>query len=171
MATKKVPIGAVESEPLVFELEVSAKVTHDDVRWLGEHVWREGPERRFVYVAIGKLASDAASPWERRMRIEVDKIGPRLVVRKVNEPECNRLWGDLLCALHWRIWRRPLRECLTVPGHPRAYQLTPLVGKVEPVLRTSTPAICRRERAMALKVSQSSCDKSRELQNSVAGYS
>lgn len=75
---KNVPLDAqraAEHEPLAFAIEVRAKVTDDGIRWLGEHIRREGPERRFVYIAIGKLAGDAASPWERRMKIDVHTIG------------------------------------------------------------------------------------------------
>jgi len=46
--SKNVPVGpqrAVEGHPLVFDFEVRAKVTDVGVRWLGEHIRREGPER------------------------------------------------------------------------------------------------------------------------------
>jgi hypothetical protein len=83
---KNVPVTpqrAVEGQPLVFEFEVRAKLTDVGVRWLGDHVRREGPERRFVYVAIGKSAGDAVSPWERRMKIDVHTIRAELVAAAV----------------------------------------------------------------------------------------
>lgn len=43
---KNVPVGAQRAaagQPLVFEFEGRAKVTDDGVRWLGEHIRREGP--------------------------------------------------------------------------------------------------------------------------------
>lgn len=79
---KNVPVAAqsaVEGEPLTFEFEVRAKISDDGVRWLGEHIRREGPERRFVYIAIGTQAGDVASPWSRRMKIDVHMIGAELV--------------------------------------------------------------------------------------------
>lgn len=39
-------------KPLAFEFEVRAKVTDGGACWFREHIRREGPERRFVYVAI-----------------------------------------------------------------------------------------------------------------------
>lgn len=76
------PVGgqrSISGEPLVFEFEVRASVTDDRVRWLGDFVRREGPERRFVYVAVGTQAGDASSPWSRRMKIDVHTIGSELV--------------------------------------------------------------------------------------------
>ena len=76
------PVGAVRAvggEPLVLELEVRASVTEEGVRWLGEHVRREGAERRFVYVAVGTQAGDGSSPWSRRMKVDVHTIGAELV--------------------------------------------------------------------------------------------
>ena len=40
---------------------------------------REGPVRRFVYIRVGRLAGDAASPWSRRMKIDVHDIGNDLL--------------------------------------------------------------------------------------------
>jgi hypothetical protein len=79
---KNVPVDAQRAskgEPLTFEFDVRAKLTDDGVRWLGEHIRREGPERRFVYIAIGTQAGDVSSPWSRRMKIDVHTIGAELV--------------------------------------------------------------------------------------------
>lgn len=48
-------------------------------RFLGEQVRREGPLRRFVYIRIGALAGDAASPWSRRMKIDIHDMPPDLL--------------------------------------------------------------------------------------------
>lgn len=47
----------------------------------GDQVRREGPDRRFVYVCIGQLAGDAASPWSRRMKIDIHDVGSDLLDR------------------------------------------------------------------------------------------
>jgi hypothetical protein len=43
-------------------------------RLAGPFVRREGPERRFVYIAIGQAAGDAASAFSRRAKIDVHEI-------------------------------------------------------------------------------------------------
>lgn len=48
-------------------------------RFLGEQVRSEGKVRRFVYVAVGKQAGDAASPWSRRMKIDIHDIPAALL--------------------------------------------------------------------------------------------
>lgn len=83
---KNVPVGtqrAATGHPLAFELEVRGKVTVGCVRWLGDQVRREGPVRRFVYVAIGTQAGDVAFPWGRRMKIDLHAISAALVAAAV----------------------------------------------------------------------------------------
>ncbi len=72
-------LRAVGGQPLMFEFEVRASVTEAGVRWLGDHVRREGVERRFVYAPVGTQAGDASPPWSRRIRIDVNTIGKELV--------------------------------------------------------------------------------------------
>ncbi|MEP9352946.1 DUF5990 family protein [Xanthobacter sp. KR7-65] len=48
-------------------------------KFFGDQVRREGPERRFVYIRIGQLAGDPASPWSRRMKIDIHDLGPDLL--------------------------------------------------------------------------------------------
>jgi hypothetical protein len=43
-------------------------------RFLGDFVRREGPERRFVYIAIGLQAGDPKSAWSRRAKIDIHTI-------------------------------------------------------------------------------------------------
>lgn len=61
--------------PLSFDVPVR----NDAGRWLGEFVRREGPVRRFVYIAIGTCAGDAASPWTRRAKVDIHEIPAGLV--------------------------------------------------------------------------------------------
>ena len=50
-------------------------------KFFGDQVRREGPQRRFVYIRIGQLAGDKASPWSRRMKIDIHDIEPDLLKR------------------------------------------------------------------------------------------
>lgn len=54
-------------------LDVTITLT-DDGRMTGPFVRREGPARRFVYIAIGTSAGDHGSPWSRRAKIDVHDI-------------------------------------------------------------------------------------------------
>ena len=57
--------------PLSFDVPVRVAV---GPRFLGDHVRSEGPERRFVYIAIGVQAGDAASAWSRRAKIDIHTL-------------------------------------------------------------------------------------------------
>jgi len=48
-------------------------------RFLGEHVRSEGPERRFVYICVGKSAGDPSSCWSRRMKIDIHDVPAALL--------------------------------------------------------------------------------------------
>jgi hypothetical protein len=50
-------------------------------RFLGEQVRREGKERRFVYVRVGRAAGQFLSPWTRRMKIDIHDM-PAAVLRR-----------------------------------------------------------------------------------------
>lgn len=50
-------------------------------KFLGEQVRREGSERRFVYVSIGRMAGDPGSPWTLGMKIDIHDIGQDLLDR------------------------------------------------------------------------------------------
>jgi hypothetical protein len=43
-------------------------------RYYGDQVRSEGPERRFVYVAVGQQAGERDSRWSRRMKIDIHLI-------------------------------------------------------------------------------------------------
>lgn len=78
------PKSSRDGEALHFDFQVRAGPDH---KISGDQVRREGPVRRFVYVRIGDLAGDAASPWSRRMKIDVHDIGPDLLERAAKNGE------------------------------------------------------------------------------------
>ena len=63
-------------EPLGFDFAIRVA---PGPRFFGDQVRREGPERRFVYIRIGQAAGDSASPWSRRMKIDIHDIGQDLL--------------------------------------------------------------------------------------------
>jgi hypothetical protein len=65
-------------EPLTFEFAVRVGA---GPKFFGKQVRREGALRRFVYVRIGQLAGDCASPWSRRMKIDIHNIDQSLLDR------------------------------------------------------------------------------------------
>jgi hypothetical protein len=60
-----------DGEPLAFDFSVRVG---PGPKFFGDQVRREGPERRFVYIRIGQMAGDPASPWTRRMKIDIHDI-------------------------------------------------------------------------------------------------
>jgi hypothetical protein len=76
---KNEPRGALaskEGEPLTFEFPIRVAL---GPKFYGEQVRSEGAERRFVYIALGQPAGDAASCWSRRMKINIHDIAPALL--------------------------------------------------------------------------------------------
>ena len=65
-------------EPLTFDFSIRVA---SGPKFLGDHVRREGPVRRFVYICIGHLAGDASSPWSRRMKIDIHDIDQDMLDR------------------------------------------------------------------------------------------
>ncbi|MFN7111010.1 MAG: DUF5990 family protein [Brevundimonas sp.] len=57
--------------PISFDVPITLS---DDGRLTGPFVRREGPSRRFVYIAIGTSAGQHASEWSRRAKIDVHDI-------------------------------------------------------------------------------------------------
>lgn len=53
-------------------------------KYFGDQVRREGPDRRFVYVRIGQSAGDCASPWSRRMKIDLHDTDQRTIDRALS---------------------------------------------------------------------------------------
>jgi len=70
------PKASRSGEPLAFDLTVRVA---PGPKFFGDQVRREGPERRFVYVRIGQMAGDPASPWSRRMKIDIHDLPPELL--------------------------------------------------------------------------------------------
>jgi hypothetical protein len=66
-------------EPLAFAFPLRIERTAEGAKFFGPQVRREGPVRRFVYVRIGTCAGDPASPWTRRMKIDIHDIDPALL--------------------------------------------------------------------------------------------
>lgn len=48
-------------------------------RFLGEFVRSEGPERRFVYIAIGGQAGQPACEWSRRVKVDIHVLPADLI--------------------------------------------------------------------------------------------
>ena len=53
----------------------------DDGRLTGPFVRREGPTRRFVYIAIGTSAGQHDSAWSRRAKIDIHDISADLLAQ------------------------------------------------------------------------------------------
>jgi len=68
--------ASVAGEPLVFDFMIRVG---PGPKFYGDQVRPEGPQRRFVYIRIGTLAGDPASPWNRRMKIDIHDIGQALI--------------------------------------------------------------------------------------------
>lgn len=74
------PKRSEAGEPLAFDFPVRIA---PGPKFFGDQVRREGPERRFVYIRIGQAAGDPASPWTRRMKIDVHETPQDLLDRAV----------------------------------------------------------------------------------------
>lgn len=70
------PKRSREGEPLWFDFPVRVGL---GPKFFGDQVRREGPVRRFVYIRIGQLAGDPASPWSRRIKIDIHDIAEDLL--------------------------------------------------------------------------------------------
>lgn len=67
------PVDAVTATETPLSLDAPVTLNDDD-RLTGPFVRREGAERRFVYIGIGKHAGDPESSWDRRAKIDVHDI-------------------------------------------------------------------------------------------------
>ena len=72
------PKKSDKGEPLAFDFPISFA---PGPKFFGDQVRREGPARRFVYIRVGQSAGDHASPWSRRMKIDIHDIEPKLLER------------------------------------------------------------------------------------------
>ena len=73
------PKASKAGERLVFDFPLRIERTSDGAKFFGKQVRREGPLRRFVYIRVGTCAGDRASPWTRRMKIDIHDIDPALL--------------------------------------------------------------------------------------------
>ena len=64
--------------PISFDVHVTLS---DDGRLTGPFLRREGPVRRFVYIAIGTSAGQHASEWSRRAKIDIHDIPADLLTQ------------------------------------------------------------------------------------------
>ena len=67
------PVDVIVATEAPLTLHAPVTLT-DDNRLTGPFVRREGLERRFIYIGIGKHAGPADSPWDRRAKIDVHDI-------------------------------------------------------------------------------------------------
>lgn len=74
------PKVSSSGEPPVFDFPIR---TAPGPKFFGNQVRREGPQRRFIYVRVGQLAGDRASPWSRRMKIDIHDIEQDMIDRAV----------------------------------------------------------------------------------------
>ena len=70
------PRHSAKGEPLAFDFPLRIG---PGPKFFGDQVRREGPERRFVYIRVGQSAGDHASPWSRRMKIDIHDLGQDLL--------------------------------------------------------------------------------------------
>ena len=71
---KSRPVDAKTSaagEALTFDFPIR---TAAGPKFYGEQVRSEGPERRFVYIAVGRQAGGHDPSWSRRMKIDIHDI-------------------------------------------------------------------------------------------------
>lgn len=75
---KSEPIAMVIAgdRPLSFDVPVSVTA---GPRFVGEFVRKEGPTRRFVYIAMGGQAGDPSSLWSRRAKIDIHDLPAELL--------------------------------------------------------------------------------------------
>jgi hypothetical protein len=104
---KSQPIDAKSSsggEALTFDFRIRLAA---GPKFYGEHVRTEGPERRFVYIAVGQQAGEGDSCWNRRMKINIHDIAPALLAKARN--------GKVLEALVQGTGKDCTPACASVP--------------------------------------------------------
>lgn len=76
------PKTSKAGEPLAFEFPLRIeRPENEPPKFFGKQVRREGKERRFVYICVGKAAGQVFSEWSRRMKIDIHDIDPALLNR------------------------------------------------------------------------------------------
>ena len=74
------PKHSAEGESLRFDFPIRIA---PGPKFFGDQVRREGSVRRFVYIRVGQSAGDHASPWTRRMKVDIHDLDPALLARAV----------------------------------------------------------------------------------------
>lgn len=104
------PKASKSGEPLTFEF--AARIAPGP-KFYGEQVRSEGPERRFVYIAIGQQAGQSDSCWSRRMKIDIHTLPQPLLDKaakgKVLEAVIDGAGKDGTPACATVLLRRPWR--------------------------------------------------------------
>ena len=77
---KSRPVGQVIAGEAPVAFDVPAKLAPGP-KLSGEFVRREGPDRRFVYIAVGGQAGQAPCVWSRRAKIDVHDLSADLLER------------------------------------------------------------------------------------------
>jgi hypothetical protein len=98
------PVTSEGGQNLLFEFPVNMAA---GPKLSGEYVRREGPERRFVYIAVGRQAVQRFSPWSRRMKIDVHTIPKAMIDKAAN--------GMILEAVINGTGKDGTPACATVP--------------------------------------------------------
>ncbi|WP_298394310.1 DUF5990 family protein [Sphingobium sp.] len=75
------PKSSIDGEALSFDLPIRVA---PGPKFFGDHVRREGPIRRFIYIRIGQLAGDPGSAWSRRMKIDIHDLDPTLLAQAID---------------------------------------------------------------------------------------
>lgn len=76
------PVGAQLPKKADIVFDIPVRISPDPKggwKFYGEHVRSEGPERRFVYIGVGKHAGQTNFAWDRRMKINIHDIPPALL--------------------------------------------------------------------------------------------
>lgn len=71
--SKSRPVSPIVATDAQLSFDVPVRVAAGP-KLSGAFVRREGPERRFVYIAIGAQAGDPSSIWSRRAKIDIHAI-------------------------------------------------------------------------------------------------
>lgn len=79
---KSTPVGATVAVDRPLSFDVPVRVAPGP-RFLGEFVRREGPQRRFVYIAVGGQAGDQPSPWSRRVKVDIHELPAALLDKAI----------------------------------------------------------------------------------------
>jgi hypothetical protein len=75
---KSQPVEPAIAGPGPIAFDVPVRVAPGP-RFLGEFVRSEGPERRFVYIAIGEQAGQNPCVWSRRIKVDIHALPADLI--------------------------------------------------------------------------------------------